>query len=74
MLANTQKSIIVNNGKKLRISKNRFNRYGRQAGSRTSEKIYRQSGWWNNLISDSLDVRLHLFNISEFRNFSTSKM
>ena len=44
MLANAQNSITVNKGKKLRISKNRFNRYGRQAGSRTSEKIYRQSG------------------------------
>ena len=38
MLANTQYSIIVNKGKELKISKNRFNSYGRQAGSRTSEK------------------------------------
>ena len=38
MLANTQNSITINKGKDLNISKNRFNRYGGQAGSRTSEK------------------------------------
>ena len=38
MLANTQNSIIINKGKDLKISKNRFNRYDVQAGSRTSEK------------------------------------
>ena len=38
MLANTQYSIIVNKGKDLKISKNRFNRCGGQAGSRTREK------------------------------------
>ena len=38
MLANTQNSIIINKGKGLKISKSRFNRYGGQAGSRTSEK------------------------------------
>ena len=38
MLANTQNSIIINKGKDLKISKNRFNGYGVQAGSRTREK------------------------------------
>ena len=38
MLANTQNSIIINKGKDLKISKNRFNGYGGQAGSRTREK------------------------------------
>ena len=38
MLDNTQYSIIVNKGKDLKISKNRFNMYGRQVGSRTNEK------------------------------------
>ena len=44
MLVNTQNSIIINKGKDLKISKNRFNRYRGQAGSRASEKIYRPSG------------------------------
>ena len=38
MLANTQNSIIINKGKDLKISKNRFNGYGRQAGCQTREK------------------------------------
>ena len=38
MLANTQNSIMINKGKDLKASKNRFNRYGAQAGSRTDEK------------------------------------
>ena len=38
MLSNTQNSIIINKRKDLRISKNRFNRYGGQVGSHTSEK------------------------------------
>ena len=38
MLANTQNSIIINKGKDLKISKNKFNKYGGQAGSCTSEK------------------------------------
>ena len=38
MLANTQNSIIINRGKDLKISKNKFNRYGGQARSSTSEK------------------------------------
>ena len=38
MLANTQNSVIINKGEGLKISKNSFNRYGGQAGSRTSEK------------------------------------
>ena len=39
MLANTQNSIITNKGKDLKIQKkNRFNRYGGQTDSRTSEK------------------------------------
>ena len=39
MLANTQNSIIINKGKDLKISKkNKFNRYGGQTGSRTSEQ------------------------------------
>ena len=38
MLANTHNSIIINKGKDLKISKNRFNRYGGQTGSRTSKK------------------------------------
>ena len=40
MLANTQNLIKINKGKDLKISKNRFNRYRGQAGSRTSEKKY----------------------------------
>ena len=73
MISNTQNSIITNTEKDLKISKNRFNRYGRQVGSRASEKIYRPSGMWNNLISDSLNVGLHLSNITEARNFRTSR-
>ena len=38
MLANTQNSVIINKGKDFKISKKRFNRYGRQTGSHTSEK------------------------------------
>ena len=38
MLDNTQNSVIVNEGKDLKISKSRFDRCGRQAASRTSEK------------------------------------
>ena len=38
MLANAQNLIIINKGKYLKITKNRFNRFGGQAGSRTSEK------------------------------------
>ena len=38
MLASTQNSIIINKGKYLKISKNRFNRYGEQGRSNTSEK------------------------------------
>ena len=40
MLANTQNSIIINKGKDFKILKNRFNSYGRQVDSRTSEKKY----------------------------------
>ena len=38
------------------------------------KKIYGPSGMWDNLISDSLDVGLHLSKISEVRNFRTSRM
>ena len=38
MLDNTQNSIIINKGKDLKIKKNRFNRFGGQTDSRTSEK------------------------------------
>ena len=38
MLSNTQNSIVINIGKDLKISNNRFNRSGGQLGSRTSEK------------------------------------
>ena len=38
MLANTQNSIIIRKGKGWKISNNRFNRYGGQAGFRISEK------------------------------------
>ena len=38
MLANIRNSIIINKGKDLKISQNRFNRYGGQARSSTSEK------------------------------------
>ena len=45
MLGNTQNSLVINKRKDLKISKNRFDSHGRQAGSRTSEKnIYRPSG------------------------------
>ena len=75
MLANTQNSIIINKRKDLKISKNRFNGYGVQAGSRTREKkIYRPSGMWENLILDSLNVGLYLSNISKVRNLRTSGM
>ena len=74
MVSNTQNSIITNKGKDLKISKNRFNRYGGQVGSRTSEKIYQLPGMWDNLISDSMDVGLNLSNISEVRKFRTSKL
>ena len=61
MLANTQNSIIINKGKDFKISKNMFNRYGRQAGSRTSEKNILtvwivgkfdigQLGYWTSLV------------------------
>ena len=44
MLANTQNSITINKGKDLKVSKNRFNRHGGQADSRTcGKKIYRPS-------------------------------
>ena len=38
MLVNTQNSIIINKGKDLKISKDRFIGYGGQAGSLTREK------------------------------------
>ena len=38
MLATTQNSIIITKGKDLKISKNRFDGYGRQAGCQTREK------------------------------------
>ena len=38
MLANSQISVVINKGKDLKISKSRFKKYHRQAGSRTSEK------------------------------------
>ena len=38
MISNTQNSIVTNTEKDLKISNNRFNRYGGQAGSQTSEK------------------------------------
>ena len=38
MIPNTPNSIIIDAGKDLKISKIRFNRYGGQVGSRTSEK------------------------------------
>ena len=38
MLASTQISIIINKGKDLKISKNRFNSYGGQGDSRKSEE------------------------------------
>ena len=40
MLANAQNLIIINKEKDLKISKNSFNRFDGQAGSRTSEKKY----------------------------------
>ena len=74
MKSNSQNSIIANTGKGLKISKSRFNRYCGQVDSCTSEKIYRPSGMWDNLILDNLDVELHLSNISELPNFWTSRM
>ena len=38
MLATTQNSIIITKRKDLKISKNRFDGYGRQAGCHTREK------------------------------------
>ena len=37
------------------------------------KKIYRPSGQWENLISDSLDYGFHLSNIMEVWNFRTSR-
>ena len=54
--------MITNMGKELKISKNRFN-------------ISMEDRWnVRQLISDSLDAGLHLSNISEVRNFRTSRM
>ena len=45
MMSNTQNSIVTDTGNDLKISKNRFNRYGGQVGSGANEKnIYRPSG------------------------------
>ena len=74
MLANTQNSVIINKGKDLKISKNKFNRHGGQGGSLTSEKKYRPSGYWDNLISDILDMGFHLTNILEVRNFRKNRI
>ena len=70
----TKNSIITNTGTDLKISKNSFNKYDGQVGSRTSEKIYQPSGMCDNLISGSLDEGLHLSNIADTRNFWTSRM
>ena len=54
--------MITNTGKELKISKNRFN-------------ISMEDRWnVRQLISDSSDAGLHLSNISEVRNFRTSRM
>ena len=45
MLANTQNSIIISKGKDLKISKNRFNKYGGQVRSSTSKNIYISTVW-----------------------------
>ena len=69
LLSNTQNSIIINMGKNSKISKNRFNRYGGQVGSRRNEKNI--STVWNR---GQFDIGQHLLNISELRNFWTSKI
>ena len=69
LLYNTQNSIIINTGKNSKISKNRFNRYGGQVGSRRNEKNI--STVWNR---GQFDIGQHLLNISELRNFWASKI
>ena len=60
-----------NTGKDLKISKT-------DMGDRwvlvQRKKIYQPFGMWENLLSHSLDVGLHSSNISEVRNFRTSRM
>ena len=65
MLSNRQDSIIINTEKEFKISQHRFNWYGGQVENLQVKKIYRSSGMRDNLISDSLDVGLHLSIISE---------
>ena len=74
MISNTQNSVNNKHGKTFENIKNRFNRYGGRWILVQVKKIYRPSEMWDNLISDSLDVGLHLSNISEVRNFRTSRM
>ena len=68
MLANTQNSNIINNGKNLKIPKNRFNRYGRQADFCTSEKI--TSTVW---IIGKIDIGQLGFGTSLAQHFGSSK-
>ena len=69
MLANTQNSVIINKGKDLKISKNKFNRHGGQAGSRTSEKIYISTVW----ILGQLDLEQLGYGTSLDQHFGSSK-
>ena len=68
MISNTQNSIITNTGKDFKISKNRFNRYGGQVGSRTSEKNI--STVWN---VGQFDIGQLGYRTSLVQHFGSSK-
>ena len=71
LLANTQNSIIINKGKDLKISKNRFNRYGGQVRSSTSKKIYISTVWVvGKFGTEQLGCRTSLFQYFRSSKFS----
>ena len=74
MLANTQNSVIINKRKDLMISKTGLIGMADRRVLIQLKKIYRTSGQWDNLILDSFDVGIHLFNISEVLNCRTNRM
>ena len=69
MFSNTQNSVIINTGKYLKISKNKFSRYDGQVGSRTSEKNI--STIWN---LEQFDAGQLGCGISLFQYFGSSKL
>ena len=74
VISNTQNSLITNTGKYLKILKTDLIGMVDRWVLVQVKKIYRPSEMWGNLISDSLDVGLHLLNIPEVQNFRTSTM